>query len=298
MSNLIRQPDFLLIGAQKSGTTWLWNQLDQHPETDLPKTKELHYFGGVENYLSGPDGYYAHFEGLDPEKVTGEASTSYLYDRIPYWHNISETIEYDDTLQSIPALIAEMLPDIRIIAVLRDPVYRAISAYRHWLKRRHFSPLGGLESAALRYPKTRILEYGHYAQHIAAWQAVFPADRMLFLVFERDVVGEPAAGLKRVYRFLGLDDSYEPPAPERSVHKSWSWTRSAINYYAGPLRKVLTEGRLGQIIDRYDLLGRFALRRSDIEFLRKTYIPARDELQAMIGEDLSRWDYGERILDA
>ena len=60
----------------------------------------------------------------------------------------------------------------------------------------------------------------------------------------------------------------------------------------------MTAGRLGQIIDRYDLLGRFALRRSDIEFLRQTYMPARDELQTLIGEDLSCWDYGERILDA
>ena len=298
MSDAVRQPDFLLIGAQKSGTTWLWNKLDQHPETDLPHTKELHYFGGVENYNAGSEPYFAHFAGLDPARLTGEASTSYLYDRIPYWHNTSETIEYEDALPTIPELVAQTLPDVRIIAVLRDPVYRAISAYRHWLKLRHFSPLAGLESAALRFPKTRILEYGNYAQHIAAWQAVFPAEQMLFLLFERDVVGEPAAGLKRVYRFLGLDHAYEPPAPERSVHKSWSWTRSAINYYAGPLRKVLTAGRLGQIIDRYDLLGRLALRRSDIEFLRQTYMPARAELQALIGEDLSCWDYGERILDA
>ena len=228
MNNSGRKPDFLLIGAQKSGTSWLWDKLDQHPGTDLPPTKEIHYFGGVENFRQGGESYYANFAGLSPEKLTGEASTSYLYDRMPYWHNKSRDIEYDESLPPIPELVAHELPDIRIIAVLRDPVHRAISAYRHWLKQRHFSPLSGLEKAALDHPKTRIIEYGHYARHISAWNDVFPVGQMLILNFERDVVSNPADGLRRVYRFLGLDENFVPPTPKRSVHRTWSWTRSAV----------------------------------------------------------------------
>lgn len=292
----MRRPDFLLIGAQKSGTSWLWNKIDQHPGSDLPATKELHYFGGVENYRAGPEAYYANFAAVNADKLTGEASTSYLYDRVPYWHNASRTIEIDDALPPLPELVAQELPDVRIIAVLRDPVHRAVSAYRHWLKQRHFSPLSGLEKAALEHPKTRIIEYGHYARHLGAWKDVFPADKILVLIFERDVAGDPAAGLKRVYRFLGLDDAFVPPTPERSVHRTWSWTRSAISYYAGPFRQALTSGRLGRLIDQHDLLGRFALRKSDIKFLQSTYLPARQELQSLLGEDLECWDYGEKIL--
>ena len=81
------KPDFMIIGAQKAGTTWLWEKLNLHHGTSLPKEKEIHFFGGVENYQKGREWYYNHFSNLDPYKVTGEASTTYLYDRIPYWHN-------------------------------------------------------------------------------------------------------------------------------------------------------------------------------------------------------------------
>ena len=81
--NVIK-PDFLVIGAQKSGTTWLWSMLNQHPETDLPIEKEIHYFGGIENFRKGKEWYYNHFRNLTNGKLTGEASTTYLYDFMPY----------------------------------------------------------------------------------------------------------------------------------------------------------------------------------------------------------------------
>jgi hypothetical protein len=144
----ITRPDFLLIGAQKSGTTWLWRVLDQHPGTDLPRKKEIHFFGGVENYRKGKEWYYSHFEGLDSSKVIGEASTTYLYDNIPFWYNPSSSIEVDCSLPAIPELITNELPNIKIIAILRDPVWRAVSAYKHWMtrmKRGRISPRLGIK---------------------------------------------------------------------------------------------------------------------------------------------------------
>jgi len=293
----VRKPDFLLIGAQKSGTSWLWDKLDQHPGTDLPEVKEIHYFGGVENYLAGPEQYYSHFTDVDRVRVTGEASTSYLYDRIPYWQNSSNEIEYHDSLPDIPNLVYQELPDIKIIIVLRDPVDRAISAYRHWLKQGHFSPLAGLENAATRNPKTRIIEYGHYAQYLSAWTKVFSENQILTLVFERDVVKNPAKGLKRVYQFLNLDEDFSPPAPQQSFHRTWSWTRSAVNYYGGPFGRFLTKGRSGQVIDRIDILRALALRSKDIEFLRNEYLPSKQEIEDFLQLNLDCWDYGLKYLD-
>ena len=290
-----RKPDFLVIGAQKSGTSWIWDKLRQHPGTDLPARKEIHYFGGVENYRQGPDWYYAHFAGCDSARITGEASTSYLYDRMPYWFNASDRIEYDEDLAPIPEVVHDDLPEAKIVAILRDPVYRAISAYRHWLKQRQFSPLSGLERAAVAHPKTRILEYGDYAQHLAPWIRVYGADRVLVLVFERDVARDPAAGLRRLYGFLGIDSRFTPPSMGRNVHRSWSWTRSAVSYYAGPLRKLVDGGRVGRWLDRADFLGRFALRESDIRFLRDRYLPQKPALEALLGERLELWDYGARL---
>jgi hypothetical protein len=292
----MRKFDFLLIGAQKSGTSWLWDKLDQHPGTDLPAQKEIHYFGGVELYRQGPEWYYAHFDNINSELLTGEASTSYLFDRIPYWHNDKREIEYAPDLQTIPELVAQENPDAKIVVVLRDPVRRAMSAYRHWTKKGMLSPLIGLRRTSIEHPKMRILEYGFYARHLEAWKKVFPDDQIQILIFEEDVKRNPDSGLKKVYGFLGLDTEFQPGDREGKVHESWSWTRSAVRFYAGPFRRFINRGPIGEFLDRSDFLGRFSVRRSDVEFLRECYLPEKAQLESIVGRKLDVWDYGERLL--
>jgi len=292
----VRKFDFLLIGAQKSGTSWLWDKLDQHPGTDLPAQKEIHYFGGVELYRQGPAWYYAHFQDLNPDLLTGEASTSYLFDRLPYWHNDSQEIEYAADAQTIPELVAAENPDAKIVVVLRDPVRRAISAYRHWTKKGNLSPGLGLRRTAIEHPKMRILEYGFYARHLAAWRKVFPDEQIQILIFEEDVRGNPDSGLKKLYEFLGLDAGFQPAEREDKVHKSWSWTRSAVRYYAGPFRRFVNHGPLGEYLDNNDFLKRFSVRAADIKYLRESYLPEKLLLEKIIGRNLDVWDYGERLL--
>ena len=293
----IRKPDFLLIGAQKSGTSWLWEMLGQHPETDLPPTKEIHYFGSSEHYAKGPEWYYAHFEGLDQRRLCGEASTSYLFDRVPFWFNESRQIEYDPTLSALPALVHTEIPDAKVIAVLRDPVHRALSAYRHWMKKGNLSPLAGLRRTAVEHPRLRILEYGQYCRHLRAWRDVFPSNQMLVLIFEEDVVNRPRDGLRKVYEFLDLDQEHDATRPERRVHGSWSWTRSVASYYSGPFRRWVDRGRIGDWLDRHDFMERFAVRRSDIAFLRDTYESQKTDLESLLGRSLDCWDYGKGLME-
>ncbi len=120
-----RKPDFLIIGAQKAGTTWLWAMLNQHPGVQLPETKEIHFFGGSETYAAGLDAYLAHFEGIPENRVTGEASTAMFFDRVPYWYNKGRELVYDDALPPVPELVRRDLGEVKIIVVLRDPVRRA-----------------------------------------------------------------------------------------------------------------------------------------------------------------------------
>jgi len=192
----MKKPDFLIIGGQKCGTTWLWNMLHQHPETDLPEKKEIHYFGGIENYRKGTQWYYNHFRDVDPGKVTGEASTSYLFDRIPYWYNTSPQIEYDDSLPTIAELVRQELPDVRIIAILRDPVRRAISGYHHIMRRAairsgvrrsKITVFKSLRKIAQDAPKARLVEYGFYSQYLESWMKVFPRDRVKVVGLEKQL---------------------------------------------------------------------------------------------------------------
>ncbi len=90
--------------------------------------------------------------------------------------------------------------------LLRDPVRRAISAYKYWMRHAtDVSPFLGLKETAVRYPKMRILEYGFCARYRELWRAYVHPERMRVLVFEQDVAGEPSKTVREVYAFLGLD---------------------------------------------------------------------------------------------
>jgi len=289
-------PRFVIIGAQKAATTWLWDMLDQHPGTSLPAQKEIHYFGSSELYARGDDWYYSHFRGLDPDKLIGEASTSYFYDRVPYFFNTSSQIEFDKSLPPIPELISEKFPEMKFIVMLRDPVQRAVSAYSHWMKQGRVSPRLGLKRVATEQPKMRILEYGLYARWLEIWMEYIPPERLLIIRYEDQIKTNWAQTLGDTYAYLGLDPAFRPELPSRPVHRSWGWTRVLFNYYAGKVSRKAGHSRAGALLDRFDFLAGKAIKAEDIEFLRAAYLPEKAALQELTGSSLESWDYGEELL--
>jgi hypothetical protein len=289
-------PDFIIIGAQKSGTTWLWDMLDQHPDTSLPSEKEIHYFGSSELYSKGFDWYLSYFNGLDPGKIIGEASTSYFYDRAPYWYNNSDQIEFDDALPLLPDLISQRLPDVKFIVILRDPVYRAISAYFHWMMQGKLSPSLGLKKVATEQPKRRILEYGLYAKWLRVWSESVTSDRLRIFFYEEHIKKNPEKTLTDIYEYLCLDPGFRPESPDKHVNRSWGWTRIAFNYYASKLSGNPGKSKIGALLDRFDIFSYKAIKAQDIEFLRSVYLPEKNELQTLTGNQLTYWDYGDKML--
>lgn len=290
------QPDFFILGAQKAGTSWLWDMLDQHPGTSLPKEKEIHYFGSSELYSKGKDWYDDFFSDLEADKVIGDASTTYFPERIPFWHNVSRKNEFDDTLPSLPELIDSHYPDAKYIIILRDPVRRAVSAYSHWMKRGYESPLKGLKKLTQEWPKMRILEYGMYPRHLEAWLAKVPADRIKILIFEDQIQNNHERTLKEVYEYLGLDKNFTPALPSKPVHPSWSWTRILFSYYAGKLYKTAGSTFVAKFFDRHDFIPVSPIVKEDIEYLRSIYLPEKEKLEAILQRKLTSWDYGEKLL--
>ena len=289
-------PEFFLIGAQKAGTTWLWEILDQHPGTSLPSQKEIHYFGSSELYSKGENWYFSFFDGLDPDKLIGEASTTYFYDYVPYWYNKSNLIEIDKSLPSIPALISQRFPEAKFIVILRDPVRRAISAYSHWMKLGRISPLLGLKKVAATLPTTRIVEYGFYAKYLKLWMEHIPSDRFRVILFEDQIKRNWDQTIIDTYKFLGLDPEFKPEFPNKSVHSSWNWTRIVFNYYVGSIFSGTVGSKIGGFLDRFDVLSGTAIKEEDIEFLQSIYLPEKEEIAALTGYDLTCWDYGEGLL--
>ena len=203
-------PDFVLIGAQKGGTTTLYRLLGQHPSVRPAARKELHYFST--QYARGLDWYRGCFPDAEasPGTITGEGSPYYLF------HPHS------------PRRMAETVPDVRLIAMLRNPVDRAYSHHR-MLKNMGEEPLGFEEALEAEEGRLRgelekmladelyvsfdhqyfsYLSRGLYVDQLLRWSGFFRRDQMLVLRSE-DFFERPMETLNQVLAFLGLT-KWEP----------------------------------------------------------------------------------------
>lgn len=205
-------PDFIIIGAQKCGTTSLYHNLAKHPNVAPCFVKEVHYFDihfakGIAWYRSHfPSLLYRYIKQLNNEPiVTGESSPYYLFH--PH----------------VPRRIAETMPRIKLIAMLRNPVERAYSHYQHEV-RKGFETLSfqdALEqeqerlngeserlSASQEYHSFNHRHYsylsrGIYVDQLISWMQWFPRDQ-LFILKSEDFYQTSAAIMERVATFLGL----------------------------------------------------------------------------------------------
>ncbi len=208
-------PDFLIIGAMKSGTTTLFAMLCQHPGVLAPAAKELQYFSIPRNHRRGEAWYRGCFpppsvvraseQVLGYRPVTGEATPA------------MSLREYADGA-------ARLLPDARLVVTLRNPVDRAYSHYQHMAlaaipDKRSFEAALEQEIALLergvqitenspsRHRRQLhtfgYLNRGYYAEHLARWLRHYPREQLLILNFDAWKSDAPAAA-SRVAAFLGL----------------------------------------------------------------------------------------------
>jgi hypothetical protein len=200
-------PSVLIIGAQKGGTTSLFNYMVQHPNVLPPSSKEVHYFDL--NYHQGPTWYRACF----PYAYQLRGGASLTLDASPYYlvHPL------------VPQRAAEQLPGVKLIALLRDPIDRAFSHYQHEVRAGReslsFPDALAAESERLAGEEERLRDepsyysYNHhrysyalrgrYIEQLRRWMLHFPRSQLLVLQSEwlfRDPAGASAA----VYEFLGL----------------------------------------------------------------------------------------------
>jgi hypothetical protein len=300
-----RRPNFLLIGAAKAGTTALWSYLAQHPDIYLTENKEPNYFafpGGPPN-CRGPappevvhelllkfsvtdwDEYLALFRGRT-EPALGEASVRYLY--VP------------EAAQRIHA----RLPDVRLIAVLREPVARLHSHY--WMNRQfHLEDLSLDDALAAEEERTaagwgydwHYVGVGRYAAQVERYFRLFGRERVA--VFLQDELRVDASEVvRRASRFLGVSDSFEADVNQR-VKEGYRPRLESLDrllYYPNPARS-LGFRVLGP--ERFQAL-RTRLRRWNaapvppLEQRRRAQLAERFQddvarLEDLLGRDLSAW---------
>lgn len=219
-------PHFLIIGGQRCGSTYIYDRMREHPGVCGALVKEVHFFNTNTRFRKGPDWYRGNFPSPDvlnpenghgPSKITGEAS-GYLF------HPLA------------PGRIAALMPDVKIIGLLRNPVDRAYSHYQHMRRLGYehvltFEEAIDLESDRLakeveegvfghHHHHHSYLARGIYADQLPAWFDVFSRDQLLFIQSEA-LYRDPSAVLKEAARFLELPD-WEPE--EYSGHKQFPYS--------------------------------------------------------------------------
>ncbi len=199
-------PDFIIIGAPRSGTTSLYNYLTAHPCIAPALRKEVHFFD--ENFEKGITWYRAHFPTLLSKYyatrvrrqnfITGEATPYYIFHPL------------------VPKRLSETIPTVKLIVLLRNPVDRAYSQYRYKLRGGVFESLSFEDVLAhevellgsgteIIYRHYNCLSKGIYVDQLEGWTSRFPREQLLILKSE-DFYADPQAVLKRVLDLLELPD--------------------------------------------------------------------------------------------
>ncbi len=184
-----------ILGAQKAGTTWISNQLKQHPDIFVPPQKEIHYFDKPEHFNKGPDWYLSFYKN-HKEPLWVDATPNYLW-TTPSAAEVREGKENT----GIPALLAAYNPEARFIVSLRDPVSRAVSAFYHHIRVGRISPRAKFEEQCAHFG---IESMGYYHEQLQEWLKYFDREQFLFIILEEDIAQTPKATLSKICDFLKI----------------------------------------------------------------------------------------------
>jgi hypothetical protein len=295
-------PNFLIIGAAKGGTTSIYEYLKQHPQVFMSKVKEPSFYPleGQKLILGGPGimptrpwvtnlaEYEALFDDVTTETAVGEASVMYLYH------------------PKTPAGIYRHAPDMKLIAILRNPVERAYSSF-YFMHERGREPFSNFADALEDEPR-RIREnwdpifyykqMGFYGQQLQRYFELFDRSQIkiyLYEEFDRDNRGI----MREVYSFLGVDPGFVPDTSMR-YHQSGvaqgkmaqalfarsnrmpPYLTNVVNSLPSPLRRFYTQYKSKSLVKP-------ALPADTRKKLVDEYSDDILQLQSLLKLDLSRW---------
>ncbi|MEZ4726592.1 MAG: sulfotransferase domain-containing protein [Caldilineaceae bacterium] len=299
----MRLPNFLIIGAQKCGTTALYDALCQHPEIYMSPVKEPFYFvlNGAPPLYKVPsmeyrallrytaESYAALFAGARGQRAIGEASALYLSSYQP---------------ERTAANIQAFNPQMRLIALLRQPTERAWSAFQYY-RAREFEPVNRFQAAlaaeATRrqgndLPDLRYFANGCYFANLKPYFDRFPREQIRVYLYE-EWNQQPQALLRDLFAFLGVDETVAIETQRKNVtfHYRHAWLQRFLDEPNAVRQRLelLLRGRLRTRV--YRKLRAYNQRKPPTidaglrRVLTEYYRSDIEELQHLINRDLSHW---------
>ena len=294
-------PNFVVIGAQKAGSTFLLNCLAEHPD--------VYVYPAEDAYFQDPDYDQTPREVFERRFEPGRGRVAVGMKRANYLAS-----------PECPQRIDNDLPGVRLVAVLRDPIERAVSAYFHFMTS-GFIPIQPLNQGMRRildaklqtqFPAAEyIIDYGLYAKHLRRYLEYFDRDRLLILLFD-DLKAQPLSVVEQSYRFLAVDASYQPNRSmgTRPMASITSMPRIRLHNLARPLfirtnprrtRNTTRRGPLGwtlrkgfNAMDRLVWAKLFKGERPQLDpviyrQLADRFRPDVEDLETLLGRRLDGW---------
>ena len=186
-----RKVNFIGIGVQKAGTSWLSEALNEHPEVYIHPKKEGHFFNKEKFYLNSL--HYEYTFKHNNEKIIGEITPAYISEK------------------DVPKKIFKYNPEVKLIAILRDPTERCMSQYKMEMSRGTIEENKGLWDAFSRdLPKYGPMKYrGLYKEQLDGFYKYFKKEQLLILKYN-ELKKNPSNFIKKAFNFLEVDNSFIP----------------------------------------------------------------------------------------
>ena len=296
----LRLPTFLVIGAARSGTTALYLYLRQHPNVFMARGKETNYFAFegetldfrgpgaefVNNSVATFDAYRRLFADAPERAAIGEASPLYLYSPRP-----AERIH-------------ARLPDVRLIAVLRNPIEQAYSHYLY-ARKEAIEPLADFSAAldaqeerrrAHWQPLFQYVDFARYSVQIGRYLEHFGGDRLRIFLYE-EFASDTMGVMRQIFEFIGVDSKF---VPDVSMRANTGGNPKSEWWQAVMMRPNAASKTIGRLLPREtrrrvrDQLSRINTRRDRMPPAAEARLRAELQgdivaLQELIGRDLSKW---------
>lgn len=231
--------NFVIVGAQKSASTWLAHALESHPAIGMLQGEHPYFEEPSHSQIARSD-FEKLFTAFTNKAAVGLKRPTYLYK------------------PESPQLIAEYNPNMKIIAVVRDPIQRAISAY-YWYLYTSMGPVATLNEGLRKvisgdyshnYPRmAEILEGGYYYKQLQRYSALFKESNILVLTL-KTIQEDPELVLKNVIDFLGVNSTYHIPNSDIKINVNTVYSLPRIMFqqrFVNPLRYRYDSPPLGLI---------------------------------------------------